>query len=326
MKRKEQGMREEKFFPHSPIRHSLKGHAFSSFVIPCSPFAVRYSLQEILMKSCLICAMLISLGFSTTSLAGPKDYVIYVTRLGGDSESARPYITKASAYFEAMMGWPKDSTHGIFLPELSEAVAFIQKNKPGFAILEPPLFMELRKTMELTPLVQLESKQLVSRRMHIVVLNPAWTSLDQIKGKRLWTTLTDSVTYLSKVVFGGKIDAPQHFQLKKVGHALKGVRAVLRGKADATLLDDDMLASAKKMKGGEKLRTLFTSGDLPPPSLVAFNGVMTPAEQKKLARVLIKMCGTKDGAPICKEIMITRFAPIETRLFQQAQRLFDAAK
>ena len=53
----------------------------------------------------------------------------------------------------------------------------------------------------------------------------------------------------SNVVFDGKGAAETRFQLKQVGVVTKGIRAVIRGEADATLVDPDQLVEAKKMEG-----------------------------------------------------------------------------
>jgi len=274
------------------------------------------------MKTSLLITLCLSL-LALPAQAGPKDYVIYVTRLGGDSASARPYISKASAYFEKAMGWPGGSTHGVFLPYKKEVIKFIKDKTPGFAILEAPLYFELRKELKLRPIAQLDSKLLVSSRLHLVVKDPAFKSIADLKGKKLWTTLGRNPVFLSKVVLDGKVDAMSHFKVKKIGHALKGVRGVIRGRAHACLIDDDQLAHAKKMQGGADLKVIYSSPALPPPPLVVFGDVLDAKAVAKLKRVLLKMCSSKQGKTICKEIMITSFKPVDTKLFKAAQKRFE---
>jgi len=261
---------------------------------------------------------------SAAAEAGPKDFAIYATRLGGDSAAAAPYIAKFNAHVEEALKWPKGSLKGVFFNDRREAAAYIKSTRPGLGVLEPPLYFELRAAEKLTVLAQLESKDLVSPKLHVVVKDPALSTLDKLKGKKLWTMLAESPAYLSKVVLAGKVDAVRHFSLKRVGVAGKGVRAVLRGEADATILDDEQLAAAKKMEGGDKLRSVYDSPALPALPLVAFGTSLPAKDQKALVAVLLKMCASPKGAPICKDMRITKFAPVDAKLFSEAQKRYEA--
>lgn len=261
---------------------------------------------------------------STVTHAGAKDFAIYATRLGGDSASAAPYIAKFNAYIEEALKWPKGSLKGVFFNDKRDVAAYIKSTRPGLGVLEPPLYFELRGAEKLTVLAQLESKDLVSTKLHLVVKDPALTSLDKLKGKKLWTLLVESPAYLSKIVLGGKVDATKHFVLKRIGVAGKGVRAVLRGEADATILDDDQLAAAKKMEGGDKLRSIYDSPALPALPLVAFGTSLPAKDQKALVAVLLKMCSSAKGAPVCKDMRITKFAAPDAKLFAEAQKRYEA--
>jgi len=270
-------------------------------------------------------AILLALTVLTPGLAkaGPHDFVVYISRLGGDTETAKPYIAKFAAHLEKAMGWPKGSCKGAFFADRKEALAQIKAASPGFALLDPPLYFELRKAESLEPIAQLEGAEIVSARMHLAVKDPALKSLGALKGKKLWTTLAESPSYLSKVVFDGKLDASKHFAIKRVGHALKAIRAVLRGQADAALIDDDQLAAAKKMQGGNTLQVAYSSPALPPLPVVVFGKVLKPAEAKKLAKVLTTICTSKEGAPICKEMRLTKISPVKLELFKSVEKKLD---
>ena len=139
-------------------------------------------------------------------------------------------------------------------------------------------------------IAQVKSKDLNTPQLMVVVKDPAWKSLDDLAGKRIWTQLADAGKYLSHVVLDGKGTAETRFVLKQVGAVTKGIRAVLRGEADATLLDPDQLTEAKKMEGGADLRAIYTSPPLPGLLVIAFPQVLVDAEQEKLSRVLLAMC------------------------------------
>ncbi|MCC6750421.1 MAG: PhnD/SsuA/transferrin family substrate-binding protein [Deltaproteobacteria bacterium] len=261
-------------------------------------------------------------GGAPLALAGQGDFAVFVTRLGGDAKAAEPYLAKFSTFLEGAMGWPKGAAKGTFLATKKESLALLGKGTTGFAVVEPTLYFELKASQKLVPLVQVESKDLVSKRVHVVVKDPALSSLAALKGKRLQTPLADWPAYLSKVVFEKKLDAATHFALKRTGQALKGVRAVLKGQADATLLDDDQLAQAKKMEGGAALRSIHTSPALPGVLVVALSTQLPPPAQKKLAKLLLGMCGSGKGGEICKEMMISRFIPVDAATLKKAEQRF----
>jgi ABC-type phosphate/phosphonate transport system substrate-binding protein len=276
------------------------------------------------MRTRVIVALIVAglLLAAAPAFPGAKDVLIYVTRMGGDSASAQPYIDRFLRCMETATGWPAGSTRGSFLVSRQEALDFAKNAKPGIGIMDPPLYFELRKTWGLQPIVQAESKDLVSAHYHLVVKDPAFKTVADLQGKRLWTTLADFPKYLSRVALGGQVNAAAHFELKQVGQALRGVRGVLRGDCEATILDDEQLAEAKKMSGGQDLRAIYSSPQLPPIPVVVFDAALTPPERKTLATALGAMCGSDKGAAICEEMHIDRFAPLNNTLFNDIQKRY----
>lgn len=254
--------------------------------------------------------------------AGPSDFAIYTLRLGGEPEAAQPYIDRMAAEIEKAAGWAKGSAKGRFLTSRKEVQSFLDAQKPGFGILEPWLYFELRQSQKLELLVQVDSADLNSPRLHVVVKDPAWKTLADLKDKKLWTHLADSPAYLSRVVLDGKQPAQQHFQLKQVGSAIKAARAVLRGEADAALLDDEQLAMAQKLDGGAALRAVYSSVPQPSVAVVAFGAVLPADKQAALRKALLNLCAGA-GAATCTEMHIRTFVAPNNTLFQEAQRRFD---
>lgn len=254
--------------------------------------------------------------------AGPKDFAIYTTRLGGDAETAQPYVNKFAGNLETALGWAKGGASGTFLPTKKEAQGFIEQKKPGFGVLEPALFLELRKTQSLEALASVESADLNTPKLNVIVKNAAYKTLDDLKGKTVMTTLADSPRYLDRVVLGGTGSAETRFTLKQTGNVMKGIRAVLRGDADATLVDDEQLALAKKMEGGADLRVVHTSGALPPLMVVSFGTSLSDKEKKDLTKALTGLCGGA-GGDVCKEMHIQKFVPMSPAGLTAAQTKFE---
>jgi ABC-type phosphate/phosphonate transport system substrate-binding protein len=274
----------------------------------------------------LVTGLTLALAGSAAALgsahAGPKDFIIFTPGLGGDPDVAKPYIDKFAVFLEGAMGWPKGSTHGTFLTSRKEALAAIDSKKPGFGVMEASLYMELRKTNKAQVLAQVESPDLNSPKLHVVVKDPLFKSLADLNGKRFWTTMADSVKYLGNVVLDGKGSPEARFQLKQIGVYSKGVRAVLRGEADATLVNDEQLAAAKKMEGGGDLRSIYDSPALPPLVVVSLDGALPAADAQKLSKTLQGMCGGA-GGEVCTEMHINKFVPTNASALTAAQQRYE---
>ena len=264
--------------------------------------------------------------FSVVAEAAPHDFVGHMTRLGGDTASAQPFIDKFCRYIETKMGWPANGVNGKFFSTKAEALAHIDAEKPGIAMLEPAVFFELRTKLKLEPVLQIESKDLSWTKLNVVVKDPTFKALADLKGKSLCAMGADSPVYLSKIVFDGKVDAVKHFTLKPNNQALKGVRGVLKGECDATLLDDETLAAAAKMEGGAELKSIYTSPKLPATPLSIVGKSVTPAEKKKLVEVLTAMCSDAEGKAICTDMRVEKFTAVDAASFTGFAKKYDSKK
>lgn len=252
--------------------------------------------------------------------AGPHDVAILVTRMGGDTASAQPYVDRFLRILEKGVGWQAGSAKGSFITSRKALVAFRDSASPGIGMMDPPAYFELQKEWGLRPLLQVESAELVSTKMHVVVKGHGIRTLADLQGKRVWTTLGDYPRYLSKVVLNGQVDAGSAWGLKQIGQALKGVRGVIRGDCDATLLDDEQFTKAKEIAGGAELRAIYSSPALPQIPVVEFGTGLPEKERHAFVKTLLDMCSSPSGAPVCKEMHITRFAPLDKAVFAAAQK------
>src|SRR5512140_967242 len=98
----------------------------------------------------------LSLLAAAPAQAGPHDFVVYIARMGGDTGTAAPYVAKFAAQLEKLMGWPAGSSKGAFFADRKEALRAIKDTQPGFALLDPPLYFELREPSALTLIGQLQ--------------------------------------------------------------------------------------------------------------------------------------------------------------------------
>jgi ABC-type phosphate/phosphonate transport system substrate-binding protein len=272
------------------------------------------------MRSWLIGFALI---VSSSALAGPRDFVVQHGGAGGTTEQAAPYLDTFLRYLEKALGWPANSATGQFFPDQQGAEAYIASKKPGFGMLDPEVWLDLRKKDDLQVIATVSGKNQTLGHYSVVVKDPAIKSLDDLKGKTLISNHLGSPRFVSKVAFDGKLDAAKHFKLVSTASPLKGLKAVDRGEAEATLLDDEQLEHMKSLPFGASLRVIYTSPALPPMPVVALGKNSTAAEREAFAKVLFGMCGDPKGSEVCKSLQITKFSPPDKAAFDEAVRRYE---
>ena len=114
-------------------------------------------------KQTLLASCLFGLLGAAPAQAGPHDFVAYVTRLGGDSDVAQPYIDRFTKTIEAAMGWQSGSAVGKFFSTRKDTLAYVDTQKPAFGLMEPALYLELQKDRSLEPLATFNDRQVCRR-------------------------------------------------------------------------------------------------------------------------------------------------------------------
>ena len=272
------------------------------------------------MKMALAKRLTLALGLLAPSAWGAQgDVVVYVPGMGGTAETARPYLEKFCATLEQPLGWPKGSCQGQYFEDPILAKDYIAKAQPGFGMVSAAVYLDQAcvKGAEVEPLagVVLVGRS-ATTRYHVVVKDPALKSLDDLKGKRLISNHLGNPKFLSRVLFGGKIDAPSHFKLEPTKSPLKPFKALDRGEAESALVDDNQLAEAKGLPFGAQLKVVFSSEPVTPFPVVAFGKVAKPAVREAMRKTLLGLCG---GSPeVCKALQVARFEALSPTAFQAA--------
>jgi len=261
------------------------------------------------------------LGLCGTSFAGGRDFIAAHAGAGANAQNAQPYIDQFLRIAEQMTGWPVNSAKGEWVDDEKGAEKAIAERKPGFAILDPEMFLALRKKESLEPIAEVKGKTFNKGHYNIVVKDPALKTLADLKGKKLASNHLASTKYVSKVAFGGKIDVDKEFVLVKTAQPSKPIKAVARGEADAALIDDEQLAQMKEL--APDLKVIWTSPALPPTPVVAFTKNSTAADRAAFAKALPKLCADDKGKPVCESMFIDKFAPADKAAFAEAAKRYD---
>ncbi len=262
-------------------------------------------------------------GFCGTSFAAGRDFIAEHAGAGANAENAQPYIDQFLRIAESMTGWPANSAKGEWVDDLKGAEKAIGERKPGFAILDPEVFLELRKKYALEPIGEVQGKTFNKGHYSLVTKDPALKSLADLKGKRVSSNHFSSLKYVSTVAFDGKFDVDQEFVVVRAIAPSKPLKDVEAGRADAALIDDEQLAQMKQI--APDLKVIWTSPALPPTPVVAFTKNATPADRAAFQKALPKLCASGKGKEVCESMFIDTFAPVNKAAYGAAEKRYDKA-
>ncbi len=260
-------------------------------------------------------------GICGTAFAGGRDFIAEHAGAGANAQNAQPYIDQFLRITEQLTGWPANSAKGEWVDDLKAAEKAIAERKPGFAILDPEVYLELRKKESLEPIAEVKGKTFNKGHYSLVVKDPALKSLADLKGKKVSSNHFASPKYVSKVGFDGKLDVEKDFVVMKAAAPSKPLKDVEAGRADAALIDDEPLAQMKEI--APDLKVVWTSSALPPTPVVAFTKNATPADKAAFAKALPKLCADAKGKEVCESMFIDTFAPVDKNAFSAAQKKYD---
>jgi ABC-type phosphate/phosphonate transport system substrate-binding protein len=265
----------------------------------------------------------VMLTVATTAYAGGRDFVIEHAGAGGNAQSAQPYIDQLLRLLEPMASWPANSSKGQWVDDDKAAEQAIAADKPGFAIVDPETYLQLRKKESLEPIAVVKGQTFNKGHYSLVAKDPALKTLDDLKGKKIISNHVSSPKYVDKVAFEGKLSVEKDFKLEKTASPQKPIKAVTRGEADAALIDDEQLAKLKELPGGDTLHVVWTSPPLPPTPVVVLSKNATAADRAALAKALLKVCADDKGKAVCESMFIDKFLPVEKAAFTEAVKRYD---
>jgi len=258
---------------------------------------------------------------ASSAYAGGRDFVAEHAGAGANAKNAQPYIDQFLRIVEQMAGWPANSAKGEWVDDLKGAEKAIGERKPGFAILDPEVFLELRKKESLEPIAEVRGKTFNKGHYSLVVKDPALKAPADLKGKKVTTNHASSPKYLDRVAFDGKVDVEKDWTLQKTTQPSKPIKDVAAGRADAALIDDEQLAQMKEI--APDLKVIWTSPALPPTPVVAFTKNATPADRAAVAKLLPKLCDDAKGKAVCESMFIDKFQPVDKAAYTEAAKKFD---
>jgi hypothetical protein len=249
------------------------------------------------MRTVVSAALLATLTLAPVAAdAGDSVNVLILKEHGvGSAATAQTYVDSLMAHVARQLGWA--AAAGKYFTTRAQAKPYITDSKPHFGILSLGAFLELRGPNKLEVIGSAEVAGGGGRQYFVVSASEG--TLAGCKGKTLGTDHGDDVRFIDKVV--GKADfSLSEFTVEDTRRPMKTVNAVARGEVPCALIDDAQMASLAGVEGGAAVKTVWSSGKLPPMVVVAFPSAPA-AEKTGFSGKLAKVC-SGDGATACKEV------------------------
>ncbi len=270
--------------------------------------------------------LLVGLCLVTTTAHGQvedgRKFLICHTGSVTTAEEAQPYIDGFGGYLARKLGWQEGTWEVKFANKREDGTKALGEWGPSFAALSLGIFLEQEGPQNLVPLVLARVNGKTTNKYYVLVAKGSATALADLKGKKMAGSILDDTTFLSKVVFAGKIDAATHFILKQTKRPLRAIRKVARGKIDAALVDDVQFQSLKGLPLFEKLAVVYESAEVPNLGMVYVKGRAGTDDVKKFADALANMCRDSEGKKMCETFAVEGFEPIPAGALDRVRKLY----
>lgn len=248
----------------------------------------------VLLGSALATGMLL---LATSARAEVVGILVLKEHGVGSPSLVQPYLDRFVALAAGQNDWAE--AKGMYYTNRSSAEAFIQEQKPHYAILSLAPFLALKDKYHLQVIGQVVVS-LVGGKQYYLISKRA-SDLAGCKGKSLATDHSDDVRFIERVVAGGKFKLAD-FKLVQTQRPLQTIKKVIAGDTDCGFIDDAQLAELSHIEGVDGVRPVWSSAELPPMVVVAFPSA--PAEERtRFQDSLGKVCDD-DGRGACAEVGI----------------------
>lgn len=237
----------------------------------------------------------------TPAGAHPEDATVGILVLKehgvGSPALAQPYLDRFITIAAEQNGWA--AAKGQYYTTRSAAETFIQAHKPHYGILSLAAFLAFKEKYNLE-IIGKVVVSLVGGRQYYVISKSA-ADLAGCKGKTLASDHTDDPRFVDRVVAGGDFQLA-NFTLVQTQRPLQTIKKVLSGEAACALIDDAQLGELSHLEGGDGVRSVWKSAELPPMAVVAFPAA-PQGEKKRFREKMTEVCDD-DGHSVCAEVGI----------------------
>lgn len=215
----------------------------------------------------------------------------------GSPMVVQPYLDRFVAIAAEENGWT--DAKGEYYNNRGAGERFIQTHHPHYGIFSLPAFLALQAKYDLQVIGEVAVSLAGGRQYYLISKSAA--DLATCKGKAVASDHTDDTRFIERVVAAGRFTLAD-FTLIRTQRPLQTIKKVMSGEAVCALIDDAQHAELAHLEGGDGLRTVWTSAELPPMVVAAFPAA-PDAERKRFQEHLANLCDNQ-AQRICAEVGI----------------------
>lgn len=205
----------------------------------------------------------------------------------------------------------------------AKAVEFCAKKKPQFGIVTPGFYLAYAKELRMQPLLEVRRQKVESERFVLVMKTGADAGLDALKGKTIATTLAAEERYVLGVILQDKLSETRLKAVTDVEGAVMDLVEGVKSAADAVLMEEGAWKVIEKDEElGPKLKTIYSSEELPGALLVAFHTPACCDRFGKIKKAFQSLQETAEGREALGSIRVEKFADVNEDRLKRAQELF----
>lgn len=265
-----------------------------------------------------------------TKARGAKDSgkigMVIVYAGGPDSPEVKKLIDQLLTYVAQQTGIDPANMTGAYFNDAKATLDHLKANRDSFILGSLGLYLSQRKALSLLPLAKLRYAGDGEERYYLMVRKGRYHAIEELKGKTLsGNTLFEDHRFLSRVVFGGRLDVPTYFDLKPTGRPLSAVKKVAADEMDAVLLNQVQYESLVRIPLADKVETIFTSEPMPPLGFMVLDTPKTRPVKDKVLKAVTDMCASTDGKAVCNNFGISGFDPLQPGVLDAVTRKYEGA-
>lgn len=262
-------------------------------------------------------------GLAGTTPAAAAGHALVICNVGGPgtTKQAQPVLDRFLRHMEQASGLKSGSMTGEYHTTRQACLDYIKQHGPAFGVFELATYLSQAQALKLRPLASMGKPD--GTRYHLLVREASdYAALKDLRGKTLISSLLDDLTFVSKIIFAGAVDAGVHFKIARTGLPLKGLRKVAREQADAALVDNVAYEHLGELTLPHKLKSIFASAGLPGLTMASLDGGKGADDAvKKVIKALPRLC-TGEGQKMCQTFNIAAFHPVKPALYQKLVRAY----
>lgn len=255
---------------------------------------------------------------SHRSLADTQPVVVCYPGGPVSEDEANKAMNAMLGFIEKKGGWPSQTFTSFFSSDVTGCKNLLEEKQPAFAITSLGIFLSEEKALPIDPVVQPKMRGTTNEQFHLVAAKGRYTSLESAKGATVGGTVFDEGEFIRKIVFQGKLNPEQDFQLKPSRQAIRALRALDKGEIDAVLLNGQQFAALSSLNMKTSIESFYDSPEIPMMGLIANRSKASPEEQSRFKDALTGMCEDPDGRKLCDLFGIEAFVTADLNAIHAA--------